>query len=610
MRSRTQALVALVAVLVLAAVVGGQAIARGHAAVNVQLLAINDFHGNLEPPGGSSGAINGTAAGGSEYLATHLFNDIAKNPNSLVVGAGDLIGASPLLSGLFHDEPTIEAMNALKLSVTSVGNHEFDEGWTELLRMQNGGCSGPDQANKCKGGAFAGAKFNYLSANVLRNPTKAQLKAVAKYNAGQKAKLKKHRSYCGKKANKKKKICHKAFKIHLKPLPKPAPLLPPYAIRTVGGVKIGFIGETLKGTPTIVTPTGVVGLTFLDEAATANAYAKVLQKQGVKAIVLLLHQGGAQSTGVDINGCTGFNGDVIPIVNALSPAIKVVVSAHTHNYYNCNIAGHLVTSASSFGRMITRINLTIDNQTDAITNATAENEVVTRDVPKDAAQTSLIDKYKAMSAPIANRVVGSVTSDITRAANRSGESALGDVIADAQLASTSPANKGSAVVAFMNPGGIRAEITAGQQSGTEQPGQVTYGELFSVQPFSNVMTVLTLTGRQIKDLLEQQFDNPTAGQTRFLQVSSGFTYSYRLNAPAGQHVDAASIKIGGVTVDPAKQYRVAENNFLATGGDNFTVFKQGTNQLGGDIDLDALVAYFQAKSPIAPGPQNRFTRTD
>jgi 5'-nucleotidase len=610
LRSRHQALVALAAVLVLAAVVGGQAIARGHAAVTVQLLAINDFHGNLEPPSGSSGAINGVAAGGSEYLATHLVNDIQQNPNSLVVGAGDLIGASPLLSGLFHDEPTVEAMNAMKLSVTSVGNHEFDEGWTELLRMQNGGCGGPDAANKCKGGQFTGATYNYLSANVLKEPTKAEIAAVAKKNAAVRKAAAKHRALCAKKANKKKATCKKPYKVKLTPPPKAAPLLPATAIRTIGGVKIGFIGETLKGTPTIVTPTGVVGLTFLDEAATANKYAAILKKQGVKAIVLLLHQGGQQSSGADVNGCTGFTGDVLPIVDALSPDIKVVISGHTHNYYNCTINGHLLTSASSFGRMITKVNLTIDSATDTITAATATNEVVTRDVPKNAVQTAIIDKYKTMSAPIANRVVGSVTSDITRAANRSGESALGDVIADAQLASTAPDNKGKAVVAFMNPGGIRAEITASQSSGGEAAGQVTYSELFTVQPFANVMTVLTMTGAQIKALLEQQFDNPTTGQTRFLQVSNGFTYSYKLNAPAGQHVDAASIKINGVTVDPNASYRVAENNFLATGGDNFTVFKQGTNQLGGDVDLDALVAYFQAKSPIAPGPQNRFTRTD
>jgi len=576
----------------------------------VQLLAINDFHGNLEPPSGSSGAINGVAAGGSEYLATHLVNDIHQNPNSLVVGAGDLIGASPLLSGLFHDEPTVEAMNAMKLSVTSVGNHEFDEGWTELLRIQNGGCTGPDSANKCKGGPFTGAKYNYLSANVLKVPTKAEIAAVAKKNAAARKAFAKHHAYCAKKAHRKAKTCRKPYKLRLTAPPKPAPLLPATAVRTIGGVKVGFIGETLKGTPQIVTPTGVVGLEFLDEAATANKYAAILKKQGVKAIVLLLHQGGQQSSGADINGCTGFSGDVLPIVNALSPYIKVVLSGHTHNYYNCTIAGHLLTSASSFGRMITKVNLTIDSATDTITTATASNEVVTRDVPKDATQSAIIDKYRTMSAPIANRVVGTVSGDITRSTNRSGESSLGDVIADAQLAATAPDNKGKAVVAFMNPGGIRADIVASQQSGGEQPNQVTYSELFTVQPFANVMTVLTLTGAQIKALLEQQFDNPTTGQTRFLQVSNGFTYSYKLNAPAGQHVDASSIKINGAVVDPNASYRVAENNFLATGGDNFTVFKQGTNQLGGDIDLDALVAYFQAKSPIGPGPQNRFTRTD
>jgi len=215
-----------------------------------------------------------------------------------------------------------------------------------------------------------------------------------------------------------------------------------------------------------------------------------------------------------------------------------------------------------------------------------------------------------MSAAIANKVVGAVTQDLTRSTNAAGESALGDVIADAQLASTSPANKGGAVVAFMNPGGIRAEVTFNQQSGGENPGQITYSELFTVQPFSNVMTVLTMTGQQIKDLLEQQFDNPSPGQLRFLQVSNGFTYSYKWNAPVGQHVDPASIKINGQVVSPTATYRVAENNFLATGGDNFTVFTKGTNQLGGDVDLDALVAYFQAKSPVAPGPMNRIVRTD
>jgi 5'-nucleotidase len=259
--------------------------------------------------------------------------------------------------------------------------------------------------------------------------------------------------------------------------------------------------------------------------------------------------------------------------------------------------------------MITRINLGIDSATGKVVSKSADNQIVTQTVAKDAAQTTLITKYKNLSAAQANKVVGSISADITRATNAAGESALGDVIADAQLESTKAANKGGAVVAFMNPGGIRAELTAANSTGGEQPGQITYAEAFSVQPFSNVMSVITLTGDMIKRVLEQQFDNPSTGQDRILQVSNGFTYSYDRTKPAGQRVDAASIKINGTTVAATAQYRVAINNFLQGGGDNFTVFKEGTNVLGGDIDLDAFVAYLTAKAPVAPGPRNRITRT-
>jgi 5'-nucleotidase len=577
------------------------------ATVNVQLLSINDFHGNLEPPTGSSGLIGTTAAGGAEYLATHLKNDVAANPNSLVVAAGDLIGASPLLSALFHDEPTIESLNLMNMTVASVGNHEFDEGAAELTRMQKGGCHPTD---KCQDGdGFAGAKFQYLSANVLKLPTAADKAAVTKYNTAQKAKLKAHKTLCAKKANKRKATCKKAFKIKLKAAPTAAPLFPATAVKTVGGVKIGFIGETLKETPTIVTPTGVAGLQFLDEATVANQYAAELKKQGVNTIVLLIHQGGQQNPAADPNGCVNFSGDLIPIINKLSADIDVVASAHTHQFYNCTINGKLVTSASSFGRMITRINLGIDSATGKVVSKTADNQIVTQTVAKDAPQTTLITKYKNLSAAQANKVVGSISGDITRTTNTAGESALGDVIADAQLEATKAANKGGAVVAFMNPGGIRADLTAASSTGGEQPGQITYSEAFTVQPFSNVMSVVTMTGDMIKRVLEQQFDNPTAGQDRVLQVSNGFTYSYDRTKPAGQRVDASSIKINGTTVGATTQYRVAINNFLQGGGDNFTVFKEGTNVLGGDIDLDAFVAYLTAKAPVAPGPRNRITRT-
>lgn len=536
--------------------------------VSLQLLAFNDFHGNIEPPAGSSGRIGTTDAGGVEYFATHLAQLKATNPNTLIVGAGDMIGASPLTSALFHDEPTIEALNDAGLDVTAVGNHEFDEGATELIRMQKGGCHPKDGCQDKT--PFTGAKFQYLSANVFlipnRNDTKAGKKARAK------------------------------------------PLLPPYTVKTIGGVKVGFIGMTLEGTPLIVTPAGIQGLRFYPEAYMANYWAQNLRKQGVKTIVVLLHEGGFQ-TSSDINGCVGISGPIVSIANLMSPDIDVVVSGHTHQAYNCVIGNKIVTSASSFGRLITDIDLTIDRATGDVVQKTATNRIVTRTVEKDASETELINKYKTLAAPLANKVIGSITSDISRTANAAGESPLGDVIADSQLAATKSATTGNSVVAFMNPGGIRADLTFNQQSGGEQPGQVTYSEAFTVQPFSNTLVVKTTTGDMIKRLLEQQFDNPAKGQIRLLQVSNGFTYSFDFSKPAGSRVDASSIKLGGVTVVAATKYRVTMNSFLATGGDGFSVFNEGTEQLGGEVDIDAQVAYFAAQKTLSPGPQNRIVRT-
>jgi len=603
--SPARASAAIVAVACAALGLVGGSVAGRQASVEVQLLAINDFHGNLEPPGGSGGLINDVPAGGVEYLATHIAQAVAERPNSLVVAAGDLIGASPLISALFHDEPTIEAMNALDLSVSSVGNHEFDEGPAELLRMQRGGCHPKDGCQD--GDGFAGARFRYLSANVVRPPTKAQLAAVAKHNAAQRSRLRAHRAFC--RTHRRQPACTRPLRIVLTPVPKPTPLFPATAVRTVGGVKIGFIGETLRRTPSIVTPTAVAGLRFLDEATTANTYAARLKQQGVNAIVLLIHQGGQQTGGSDPNGCANLTGDILPIVSRLSGDVSVVVSGHTHQFYNCTIGGKLVTSASSYGRMLTRIMLTVDSATGAITAKRAVNEVVTRDVPRDAAETAIVSKYGTLSAPLGNKVVGSITANITRTPTAAGESALGDVIADAQLEATKPAAKGGAVVAFMNPGGIRADLSFDQVSAGESPGQITYGEAFTVQPFSNVMSVETLTGDQIRRLLEQQFDNPAPGESRVLQVSQGFTYSYDASRPAGSRVDPASIRLGGSPVVATQQYRVAMNGFLQAGGDNFTVFNDGTNLLGGDVDLDAFLAYLGAHRSLAPPVRNRIVRT-
>lgn len=524
--------------------------------VNVQILALNDFHGNLQPPAGSSGRVGTIDAGGVEYLATHIRALEATNPNTVVVSAGDLIGASPLLSALFHDEPTIEAFNKIGLDFNAVGNHEFDEGVTELQRMQAGGCHPVDGC--ADGDPFDGADFQFLAANV-----------VWKDNG--------------------------------------RPIFPALKIRSFGGVHVAFIGMTLEGTPSIVTPSGITAVNFLDEAETVNALVPLIKKKGIETIVVLIHEGGQPLAGTGFNDCNGgVSQPIVDIVNAFDDEVDVVISGHTHQPYNCNIDGKLVTSAFSFGRLVTDVDLVIDRATGEVISKAANNKIVTRDVAKAADLTALIDKYNAVAAPLANRIIGSISADITRTNNAAGESALGDVIADAQLAATAPAGLGDAVIAFMNPGGIRADLTYASSPAGEGDGNVTYGESFTVQPFGNSLVTMSLTGAQIDAVLEQQFNNPTAGQMRILQVSTGFSYSWSVSAPVGSKVDG--IMLNGAPLDPAATYRVTVNSFLADGGDNFSVLIQGTNRLGGAVDTDALSDYFAVNSPVAPGPQNRITQ--
>jgi len=550
----------LVVALLLAVTLTATAAPAKTGTVDVQILAVNDFHGNLEPPSGSSGRItlpDGSTvnAGGVEYLATQINTLRATNPNTVVVSAGDMIGASPLISALFHDEPTIEAFNLIGLDFNAVGNHEFDEGWQELLRMQNGGCHPVDGCQD--GDGFDGAKFTYLAANVV-------------HEVDGKTKT----------------------------------LFPAFKVRSFKGAKVAFIGMTLKGTPTIVTPSGVAGLTFLDEADTVNALVPQLKAKGVEAIVVLIHEGGFPTGGY--NQCPGISGPIVDIVNRLDDEVDVVISGHTHQAYNCVLDGKIVTSAASFGRLVTDVDLKLDTATGEVVSMSANNVIVTRD-QKAPLLTALVDKYRALVAPLANRIVGLISGDITRDANAAGESALGDVIADSQLLATQDPAFGGAVVAFMNPGGIRANLTYGQISGSEQPGEVTYSEIFTVQPFGNSLVTMTLTGEQIDTLLEQQFDNPSVGSNRILQISNSLSYAWSASAPTGSKVDIASILINGAPVDPAAEYRVTVNSFLADGGDNFLVLREGTDRLGGAVDLDALEGLFQANGVVNPGPQNRIT---
>jgi 5'-nucleotidase len=538
------------------ALLAAPASAQSTAPVDLRILAINDFHGYVRPSPGIR--ISDPAekqkkvlvpAGGSEHMATLVKELREGHKNSVFVAAGDLIGASPFLSAMFHDEPTIESLSMMGLEIASVGNHEFDEGKDELLRMQNGGCHPID---KCLGPhPFPGAKFHYLAASTL-------LKDSGKT------------------------------------------LFPPYEIKSYDGMPVAFIGLTLKSTSEIISPASSAGLEFRDEAETVNALVPELKAKGVEAIVVLIHEGG-QPTG-DYNECPGISGPIVDIVKKFDRAVDIVISGHTHQAYVCNIDGRLVTSGDKYGTLVTAIDVKLDPATRDVVSAKADNVIVRTAIPDDPAQTALLESYDRLAAPIANRRAGSVTETLSRAPNLTGESVLGDVIADAQLAATSAEKNGGAVLAMTNPGGIRTDISK------KDDGAVSFADVFASQPFRNQLVTLSLTGAQLKMALEQQWLDEK--RPRILQVSKGFRYSWDAAKPFGAHVDATSMKLNDAPIDPAKTYRVTINNYLALGGDGFAAFKEGQNAQFGIYDVDALFAYFQANSPIAPVPPMRIARTN
>ena len=544
-------------VLTMAPGIAPRALAQA-APVDVRILAINDFHGYLRPSAGGIRIADPAdktkkivvPAGGSETMATVVQQLRAQHPNTIFVAAGDLIGASPFLSAMFHDEPTIESLSMMGLAIASVGNHEFDEGKDELLRMQNGGCHPVDH---CLGPhPFAGAKFHYLAASTVDKST-------------------------GK------------------------TVFPAYEIREFEGIPIAFIGLTLKGTATIVSPPGIAGLEFKDEAETVNALVPELKARGVEAIVVLIHEGG-YPTG-DYNECPSISGAIVNIVKKFDRAVDVVISGHTHQPYVCEIDGRLVTSGDKYGTIVTAIDLKLDRTTRDIISAKADNVIVrTGAYAKDPEQTALLESYDKLAAPLANRRAGAVTEALSHAPNHAGESKLGDLIADAQLAATQAEANGGAVIAFTNPGGIRTGI------GGKEDGTVSYGDLFASQPFRNQLVTLTLTGMQIKNVLEQQWRDPAL--PRILQVSNSFSYTWDAAKPYGDHVLAASMALNGKPIDPTANYRVTVNNYLSVGGDGFSLLKEGTAPLVGVYDIDALYGYFRSNSPISPATAARIIRVN
>ena len=519
--------------------------------VEVQILAINDFHGNLETPEGTipitqaDGTEVTSRVGGAAQLAGTLAALRSGHANSSTVAAGDLIGASPLASAWFLDEPTIDALSMAGLELAAVGNHEFDKGSGELIRMQKGGCERFTTRQPCQLEPFKGARFTYLAANVLQaNGTS---------------------------------------------------IFPASAIRQYGPVKIGFIGMTLKDTGILASPAGVAGLIFADEAATANTLVPALKSQGADTIVLLIHQGGKSPKPYQTSSCEGLAGPILDILDKLDPAIRTVVSGHTHQAYACTLdrggALRLLTSAGKYGFLVSDIRLTFDPSTHGLLAMAAKNVPVPADGASEPRVASLTARYVTAAAPVAERVVGRLSGSAPRSETES-ESPAADLAADAELAAARPTAKGGSQIAFTNATGIRTGLLP------KTDGSVTFGQIFQMQPFGNNLVTKSYTGAQLKAALEQQFKTVDgAGRvTSLLIPSAGFRFRYDLTRPDGDRI--TTMELNGKPIDPAGSYRVTVNNFLSSGGDGFSAFAVGTDAVDGGLDLDAMEAWLAKGQPV------------
>ena len=582
-------LFALLATAAATAVLAGCAATPGPASapVTLRVIAFNDLHGNLEsanltlphPDPAQPGQALRVAVGGAAHKAGLIRALRAGAQHSVVVSSGDAIGATPLVSALFWHESTIDVMNLMGVDIATLGNHEFDAGVAELQRMVSGGCRAPkpgDPAVSCALGEYAGAKFPHISANVVQDNGR--------------------------------------------------PLVAPSVVREVGGIRVGFIGAVTTGMPSLVVPSGIAGLRFPDEAQAINAEAVRLQAAGVQALVAVIHEGG--NTGepgstMEWNdaGCANRRGAIFEIEKQLSPAVDVVLSGHSHQGYRCVINGRPVMQATAQGRGLSVLDLVLDPKTGDVdrtrslhrnlpvfnekTSAAHRALIISQEpapyafalsaAQPDAAVAARVAAYAERARPLAERKVGRIGGNFATAANN-GDMAAGRLVADAQWHSTRSAERGGSQFALMNSGGVRAALVC---RGTP-PCDVSFGDVFTMQPFGNTLVVMSLSGAEIKTLLE--------GQSRAgaLLPSASIRWTWRASAPQGQRVH--DLRSGGEPVNPAKDYRLTVNSFMAEGGDGLSLLRQGRNRVGGDVDVDALMAFLQAHpAGVAPDPDLRYT---
>ncbi|WP_038500624.1 bifunctional metallophosphatase/5'-nucleotidase [Janthinobacterium agaricidamnosum] len=511
------------------------------APLEINLVALNDFHGNLDSSTFSYTSAAGKAdtvrAGGIDTLSGALAAWRREDPQLIFVGNGDLVGASPAMSSMWADEPSIVAMNMLGMKASSVGNHEFDQGRLELLRQQNGGCDSPRPDKACQYRPdYRGAQFTYLAANVIDSST-------------------------GK------------------------PFMPAYRIEQAHGIKVAFIGAVLRDTASVVVPSGIAGLQFIDEADAINRVLPELRAQGVGVFVVLLHQGGNTIDAVDQTDCNHLTGPVVAVAQRIDPAVRLVISGHSHQGYLCRVGGKLVTQAEMGGHMLSRIKLSIDPASNRVRDVSASNVVMQQGAyAPDPAVSAYLQAVKQRSKAELSRPVARIASStVSNDPAGSGESALGDVVADSTLFG---ARASGAQIAFMNNGGIRTNLEAGAGS------VASLGQTQMVLPFGNTLVLMDLSGAQIRRLLEQQWQDAEASDGGLLQVSDGFSYRWDSQRPLGARVLPDSIKLHGVALDDRQSYRVVANSFLAEGGDKFSIFAEGKARLDSGVrDIDALNDY-------------------